>query len=84
MSTKQYEMWIKKHRMQAEEFDVTDSVMEKLISRGRGPGIFQKTWELFLLEFVQAKVWRLASVLATGVLAGLVRMVFIVYCGLFA
>jgi hypothetical protein len=84
MNTELYEQWIRSHRMESEAFDCTDSVMNQIVRGSRRPGLFQGAWVLFLLDIIQTKSWLRAGVLTAGALASLLRMAFIVYCGLFA
>ena len=83
MNTERYAMWVQSHRVEVGEFDITDSVMNQILQKSGRPDIFRQVWELFLLDFIQMNTWLRAGMLATGALAGLIRMIFVLYCGLF-
>jgi len=84
MNTDLYDRWIRSHQVQLSEFDVAELIMEQIPRKESKPDVIQKAWELFLLDFIQTKGWLRVGVLAGGAIGGLFRMMFVVYCGLFA
>ena len=83
MNTDQYDMWIESHQAEMTEFDITDAVMDRIAQKSQKESIFDKTKNWFLLNLYQAKASVRACVLAFGALAGVLRMMFVVYYALF-
>jgi hypothetical protein len=83
MNTDQYDMWIESRQVQMTDFDITDAVMDRIAQNTRKESILDKVRNWFLLNLYQAKASVRACVLAFGALAGVLRMVFVVYYALF-
>lgn len=79
-----YENWIKTHQIEKTDFNIADSVMEKIAIKTRKPNIIQRAWHVFLFDLLPTKALLRYSVLVSGAIAGLLRTIFIVYYALFA
>ena len=79
-----YENWIKTHQIEKTDFNIADSVMEKIAIKTRKPNIIQRAWHVFLFDLLPTKALLRYSVLVSGAIAGALRMIFIVYYALFA
>lgn len=84
MNTDHYDKWIKNHQLEKTDFDITDSLMEQITKKIRKPNILQRAWQVFLFDLLPTKALLRYSVLVSGAIAGLLRMIFIVYYGLLA
>ena len=84
MNNSNYENWIKTHQLEYADFDITDSVMQQIAIETRKPNIIQRTWEVFVFDLLPTKALLRYSVLVSGAIAGLLRMIFVVYYALFA
>ncbi len=76
-------MWIKSHQLEKTDFDITDSVMEQIAKETNKPNLLQRAWQIFLFDLLQTKALLRAFVLISGAIAGLLRMIFVVYYALF-
>ncbi len=83
MNTDQYDMWIESRQAQKTNFDITDAVMDRIAENTHKESIPDKVRNWFLLNLYQAKASVRACVLAFGALAGVLRMMFVVYYALF-
>lgn len=83
MNTNHYDMWIKSHQLEKTDFDITDSVMEQIAKETNKPNLLQRAWQIFLFDLLQTKALLRAFVLISGAIAGLLRMIFVVYYALF-
>ena len=83
MNTDQYDMWIEGHQAEMTDFDITDAVMDRIAKSTHKESILDKMRNWFLLNLYQAKASVRACVLAFGALAGVLRMMFVVYYALF-
>ncbi len=83
MNTKQYEMWIENHQTETGDFDITDAVMRRIAQKRRRQSVLDKVRQWYLLNLLQAKALVRVCVLVSGAMAGLLRMMFVVYYALF-
>ena len=83
MNTEQYDMWIESRQAEMTEFDITDAVMGRIAQNAQKESILDKVRNWFLMNLYQAKASVRACVLAFGALAGVLRMMFVVYYALF-
>ena len=84
MNTTNYDMWIKNHQLEKTDFDITDSLMEQIAKETHKPNIIQRAWQVFLFDLLPTKALLRYCVLVSGAIAGLLRMIFVVYYALFA
>jgi hypothetical protein len=84
MDTKLYETWIKSHRVEPVDLDITDVVMGRITQKACRPDVLQRAKEVFWLDWIGAKRWMQMCMFAVGALMGLLRMALQVYSLLFA
>lgn len=84
MNTSNYDNWIKSHQLEKTDFDITNSVMEQIAIETRKPNIIQRAWHVFLFDLLPTKALLRYSVLVSGAIAGVLRMIFVIYYALFA
>lgn len=83
MNTELYDKWIKSHQVESGDLDIADSVMSRIVEKAHKPNVLKRTWEIFLLELIQARVLVKSCVLISGALIGLLRMFVQMYSVLF-
>ena len=83
MNTELYDKWLKSHQLEDDNIDITDTVMAQIGEKVCTPNVLRQRWENLLLDLMQAKIFVRISVLTSGALMGLLRMMFQIYSGLF-
>lgn len=84
MNSKHYEAWKKSHQIETGDLDIVDSVMEQVTRRACQKSSLRNLSDLLLLNLIQAKTCVRICMVASGALAGLIRMMFLAYYALFA
>ena len=84
MNSKYYEAWKTSHQIETSDFDIADAVMEHVTRKACKQSVLKSSLDLLLLNLIQAKACVRICVLICGALAGLLRMMFVVYYALFA
>ncbi|MHC4743014.1 MAG: hypothetical protein ACYS8Z_13950 [Planctomycetota bacterium] len=83
MNGKHYEAWKQSRQIETGDVDIADAVMERISLKVRRQSHFKRPLNLLLLNFIQAKAFVRICVLASGAVAGLLRMMFAAYYALF-
>jgi len=83
MNSRHYEMWVKSHRIERNDFDIADVVMAHVAQYGRKRSSLKSALDLLVLNLMQAKALGRTLILACGALVGLLRMLWQVYSVLF-
>jgi hypothetical protein len=83
MNSKHYEAWKKSHQIETSDFDIVDSVMEQVTRRTCQKSSLRNLSEILLSNLIQTKTCIRIFVVASGALAGLIRMMFLTYYALF-
>lgn len=83
MNSEHYDAWKKSRQIQTSDVDIADAVMERISLELPKKGGLKRPRDSILLNFIQNKACLRISVVCSGALAGLLRMIFTAYYALF-